>query len=218
MLCALPMMAQNKVVTGTVIDELGEPVIGATVRVEGTKTATVTDFDGNYKIEVPEKGKIVISYIGYKDMVTTGGQVKLETESNDLEEVVVVGYGTQKKAHLTGSVGTVDMNDVQDLAGGSLGSTLSGLVNGLSVAGGDARPGERAELYVRDARSLASLKGNVDTNTSPEPLYVIDGYIYPNDVKMGNIRQNPGAEAFSNLDPSEVESISVLKDVVSGIG
>ena len=118
---------------------------------------------------------------------------------------------------MTGSVGTVDMNDVQDLAGGSLGSTLSGLVNGLSVAGGDSRPGERAELYVRDARSLASLSGNVDTNTSPEPLYVIDGYIYPNDVKMGNIRQNPGAEAFSNLDPSEVESISVLKDAAAAV-
>ena len=217
MLCAMPMMAQNKVVTGTVIDELGEPVIGATVRVEGTKTATVTDFDGNYKLEVPQNGKIVISYIGYKDTPTTGGKVQLETNNTDLQEVVVVGYGTQKKAHLTGSVGTVDMNDVQDLAGGSLGSTLSGLVNGLSVAGGDSRPGERASLYVRDARSLASLSGNVDTNTSPEPLYVIDGYIYPNDVKMGNIRQNPGAEAFSNLDPSEVESISVLKDAAAAV-
>ena len=217
MLCALPMMAQNKVVTGTVIDELGEPVIGATVRVEGTKTATVTDFDGNYKLEVPQGGKIVVSYIGYKDKATTGGRIQLEANSNDLEEVVVVGYGTQKKAHLTGSVGTVDMNEVQDLAGGSLGSTLSGLVNGLSVSGGDARPGERATLYVRDARSLSSLSGNVDTNTSPEPLYVIDGYIYPNDVKMGNIRQNPGAEAFSNLDPSEVESISVLKDAAAAV-
>ena len=175
MLSALPMMAQNKVVTGTVIDELGEPVIGATVRVEGTKTATVTDFDGNYKLEVPQNGKVVISYIGYKDTPTTGGKVQLETNNTDLQEVVVVGYGVQKKAHLTGSVGTVDMNDVQDLAGGSLGSTLSGLVNGLSVAGGDSRPGERAELYVRDARSLASLSGNVDTNTSPEPFLLHSG-------------------------------------------
>ena len=70
---------------------------------------------------------------------------------------------------------------------------------------------------MRDARSLSSLAGNVDTNTNPEPLYVIDGYIYPNDVKMGNIRQNPGAEAFSNLDPSEVESISVLKDAAAAV-
>ena len=97
MLCALPMMAQNKVVTGTVIDELGEPVIGATVRVEGTKTATVTDFDGNYKLEVPNNGKIVISYIGYKDMATTGGRVQLETNNTDLQEVVVVGYGVRRR-------------------------------------------------------------------------------------------------------------------------
>ena len=80
-LCSIPAMAQNKVVTGTVFDEMNEPVIGATVRVEGTKTATVTDFDGNYKIEVPKNGKIIISYIGYKDKVTTGGQTKLEVSS-----------------------------------------------------------------------------------------------------------------------------------------
>ena len=212
MLCAMPTFAQNKVVTGTVVDDLGEPVIGATVRVQGTKTATVTDFDGNYKIEVPKGGKVVVSYIGFKDTPTTGGKVQLATSSNDLEEVVVVGYGVQKKAHLTGSVGSVPMDDIQDLAGGSLGSALSGLVNGLSTDGGESRPGERTELYVRDAKSISSLKGTKDTNTSNEPLYVIDGYIYPNDVKMGDIRQNLGAEAFSNLDPAEVESISVLKD------
>ena len=211
-------MAQNKVVTGTVIDDLGEPVIGATVRVEGTKIATVTDFDGNYKIEVPEKGKIVISYIGYKDATTTGGRLQLESDSNDLEEVVVVGYGTQKKAHLTGSVGTVDMNDAAEITAGSLGATLSGLVNGLSVDDSDSKPGARAELYIRDAKSQAALKGyNATTNGSTEPLYVIDGYIYPNDVKVGNDRQNLGAEAFSNLDASEVESISVLKDAAAAV-
>ena len=217
MICAMPTFAQNKVVTGTVVDDLGEPVIGATVRVQGTKTATVTDFDGNYKIEVPKGGKVVVSYIGFKDTPTTGGKVQLATSSNDLEEVVVVGYGVQKKAHLTGSVGSVPMDDIQDLAGGSLGSALSGLVNGLSTDGGESRPGERTELYVRDAKSISALKGTKDTNTSNEPLYVIDGYIYPNDVKMGDIRQNLGAEAFSNLDPAEVESISVLKDAAAAI-
>ncbi len=213
----IPAMAQNKVVTGTVIDEMGEPVIGATVRVEGSKAATVTDFDGNYKIEVPKNGKVIISYIGYKDKVTTGGQVKLETDSNDLEEVVVVGYGTQKKAHLTGSVGTVDMNEIQDLSSGSLGATLSGLVNGLSVEGGDSRPGESAQLYIRDAQSVNGLRGTLNTNTSPQPLFVIDGYIYPNDVKVGSTSQNLGAEAFNNLDPAEVESISVLKDAAAAV-
>ena len=219
MMCSLPALAQNKTVTGTVIDETGEPVIGATVRVEGTQTAVVTDLDGNYSIEVPKDGKIVVSYIGYKDMPTTGGRIQLQTDSNDLEEVVVVGYGVQKKAHLTGSVGTVPMDDIQDLSAGSLGSTLNGLVNGLSVSGGDSRPGERAELYIRDSRALSSLGGSLNTNTNPEPLYVIDGYIYPNDVKTGTSgsRVNLGAEAFSNLDPSEVESISVLKDASAAV-
>ena len=205
-------LAQNQTVTGTVIDEMGEPVIGATVRVEGTKTATVTDFDGNYRLEVPKGGKITVSYIGYKDTVTKGGQLKLEPNANELEEVVVVGYGTQKKAHLTGAVGTVDMDDVKDLANGNLASALSGLVNGMSVEGGDARPGEPARISIRDVSSL----GDVGS-TAQQPLFVIDGYIYPNDVKVGNTYQNLGAEAFNNLDPSEVESISVLKDASAAV-
>ena len=212
LLMALPMMAQNKTVQGTVIDENGEPVIGATVRVEGTKTATVTDFDGNYKLDVPKGGKIVVSYIGYKDAVTTGGQLQLEEDNSTLEEVVVVGYGVQKKAHLTGSVSTVPVDEIQDLASGGLASTLSGLVNGLSVSGGESRPGENARLMIRDTNSLGEVG-----STAQEPLFVIDGYIYPNDVKVGNITQNLGAEAFNNLDPSEVESISVLKDASAAV-
>ena len=196
MTCAMPAMAQNQTVQGIIVDENGEPVIGATIRVEGTKNAAVTDFDGNYKIEVPKGGKVVVSYIGYKDAVVKGGRTQLE-------EVVVVGYGTQKKAHLTGSVSTVPVDEIQDLASGGLASTLSGLVNGLGVSGGDARPGENARLTIRDTNSL----GDVGS-TAQQPLFVIDGYIYPNDVKVGNSYQNLGAEAFNNLDPSEVESIN----------
>ena len=132
--CALPVAAQNKVVQGTVVDEHGDPIIGATVRVAGTKTATVTDLDGNYKLNVPNGGKLTVSYIGYKDVSTTGGRLQLSAVNTDLDEVVVVGYGTQKKAHLTGSVVTVPVEDLQDLANGGLGSSLSGLVNGLSVS------------------------------------------------------------------------------------
>lgn len=212
MMCSLPALAQNKTVTGTVIDETGEPVIGATVRVEGTQIAAVTDLDGNYTIEVPKDGKLVVSYIGYKDMTTAGGRIQLQTDSNDLEEVVVVGYGVQKKAHLTGAVGTVPMDDIQDLSSGSLASTLSGLVNGMSVSGGDARPGENARISIRDVNSLGEIG-----STAQQPLFVIDGYIYPNDVKVGTITQNLGAEAFNNLDPSEVESISVLKDASAAV-
>ena len=212
LLMALPALAQNKTQQGTVVDENGEPVIGATVKVEGTKDATVTDLDGNYKLDVPKNGKVIISYIGYKDMVTTGGRVQLEEDNSTLEEVVVVGYGTQKKAHLTGSVATVPVDEIQDLAAGGLASTLGGLVNGLGVSGGDARPGENARLSIRDTNSLSDVG-----STAQEPLFVIDGYIYPNDVKVGNSSQNLGAEAFNNLDPSEVESISVLKDASAAV-
>lgn len=206
-------MAQNQTVTGTVLDEAGEPVIGATVTVTGTKTATITDFDGNYKIDVPKGGKVTITYIGYlSKTVTPGGTVSLEEDKQTLEEVVVVGYGTQKKAHLTGSIATVDMNDVQDLANGGLASSLSGLVNGLSVTGGDARPGENATMRIRDVNSLGEIGSNAQS-----PLYVIDGYIYPNDVKVGSTYHNLGEEAFNNLDPSEVESISVLKDASAAV-
>ena len=212
MTCSMPAMAQNQTVQGTIVDENGEPVIGATIRVEGTKNAAVTDFDGNYKIEVPKGGKVVVSYIGYKDAVVKGGRTQLEEDNSQLEEVVVVGYGTQKKAHLTGSVSTVPVDEIQDLASGGLASTLSGLVNGLGVSGGDARPGENARLTIRDTNSL----GDVGS-TAQQPLFVIDGYIYPNDVKVGNSYQNLGAEAFNNLDPSEVESISVLKDASAAV-
>ena len=206
-------VAQNQTVTGTVLDEMGEPVIGATVTVDGTKNATVTDLDGNYKIQAPKGAKVTITYIGYMPMtVAPGGTVKLQEDKQTLEEVVVVGYGTQKKAHLTGSVASVEVDDIQDLANGGLASSLGGLVNGLSVSGGDSRPGENARLSIRDVGSMGDIG-----STAQQPLFVIDGYIYPNDVKVGNSTQNLGAEAFNNLDPSEVESISVLKDASAAV-
>lgn len=211
---SMPAMAQDQVVKGQVVDENGEPVIGASVTLASDKSkGTVTDFDGNYQLSVPKGGKITITYIGYMPQtIKPGGKTQLQVDSQSLEEVVVVGYGSQKKAHLTGSVATVDMNDVQDLANGGLASSLSGLVNGLSVSGGDARPGENATMRIRDVNSLGEIG-----STAQSPLYVIDGYIYPNDVKVGSTYHNLGEEAFNNLDPSEVESISVLKDASAAV-
>ena len=211
---SMPAMAQDQVVKGQVVDENGEPVIGASVTLASDKSkGTVTDFDGNYQLSVPKGGKITITYIGYMPQtIKPGGKTQLQVDSQSLEEVVVVGYGSQKKAHLTGSVSTVEMDDIQDLANGGLATSLSGLVNGLSVSGGDARPGENARLSIRDVGSLGEVG-----STAQQPLFVIDGYIYPNDVKVGNTYQNLGAEAFNNLDPSEVESISVLKDASAAV-
>lgn len=212
MICALPALAQNKLVKGSVVDEKGEPIIGASVLVKGTSTGTVTDLDGNYKLEIPENSKLTISYIGYESQISNGGKVTLKENNANLNEVVVVGYGSQKKAHLTGSVSTIPMEDIKDFASGDLASTLRGLVPGLSVSGGNARPGTAAQIYIRDASDVSAVG-----STAQQPLFVIDGFIYPNDVKVGNSTENLGAEAFNNLDPNEVESISVLKDASAAV-
>lgn len=211
---ASPVLAQNTDIRGTVVDEHGEPIIGASVRVEGQDGGVITDLDGNYVIKAPKGAKVTITYIGYEPMtVTGGGRVQLKEDSQNLDELVVVGYGVQKKAHLTGSVATVPVDEIQDLASGDLASTLEGLVNGLSISGGNSRPGESATMYVRGANSISAGVGA----TPQQPLFVIDGYVYPNDLKVGRASQNPGAEAFNNLDPSEVESITVLKDASAAV-
>lgn len=211
---AVPAFSQNQTIKGTVVDENGEPIIGASVRVDGKEgSGVITDLNGNYNISVAKGSKVTISYIGYvPQTVTPGGKVQLKEDSQNLDEVVVVGYGVQKKAHLTGSVATVPMDEIQDLASGGLANTLSGLVNGLNVSGGESRPGENARMYIRDTNSLTSVGSQAQ-----EPLFVIDGYIYPNDMKVGNSTQNLGSEAFNNLDPSEVESITVLKDASAAV-
>lgn len=211
--CAIPAMAQNTTtIKGTVVDENGDPVIGATVRVPGTKQATVTDLDGNYSISAPKGTTLTVTYVGYKQLSTKGGRIMLKEGDTDLDEVVVVGYGTQKRAHLTGSVESIPVDEIQDISSGNLASTLSGLVSGLSVSGGESQPGEAARITIRTANTLGDIGSTVQ-----QPLFVIDGYIYPNDVKVGNVQQNLGAEAFNNLDPAEIESISVLKDASAAV-
>lgn len=208
--------AQDTTYTGTVVDSSDEPLIGATVRVvPDSKVATITDIDGKFTIKVPKGKSVQVSYIGFMPVkISNFSQTKvvLREDSESLDEVIVVGYGSQKKAHLTGAISTVPMEDVRDLADGNLASTLSGLVNGLSVVGGDARPGDPASVYVRGVRSLGEVGSTVQ-----QPLFVIDGVVYNNDVKVGNITTNPGADAFNNLDPSDVESITVLKDASAAV-
>jgi TonB-linked SusC/RagA family outer membrane protein len=209
------LLAQSGTITGKVLDESGEPIIGASVQVIGTTTGTITDADGNFSIAAPAKSNLQISYIGFISQnvkAENGKSITLKEDNQQLEEVVVVGYGVQKKAHLTGSVATVQMNEIQDLSSAGVASILSGMINGVSVSGGDARPGENATIKIRDANSLTDIGV-----TAQEPLYVIDGYIYPNDVKVGDVSENLGATAFNNLDPSVIESISVLKDASAAV-
>ncbi len=214
LLGVLPLSAQTQY-KATVVDEADRPIVGATAVVKGTSNGTTTGVDGSFILAVPAKATVQVSFLGYiTEEIDNFAQTKivLKEDKQQIEEVVVVGYGAQKKAHLTGSVATVPMDEIQDLASGDLGSTLAGLMNGVSVSGGDQRPGSRATIYIRDVNSL-----NAVGSSAQEPLYVIDGYIYPNDVKIGNSTQNLGAEAFSTIDPSTVESISVLKDAAAAV-
>lgn len=212
---SLPASADDLLYQATVVDANDEPLMGATVKVPDTQNVTVTGLDGKFSIKVPQGKSVEISYIGFKTVTVTDFSQKtivLDEDTQNLDEVVVVGYGTQKKAHLTGAISTVNMDDVQDLANGNLASSLSGLVNGLGVSGGEGRPGEAARLSIRGSDRLASIGV-----AAQEPLFVIDGFIYPNDVRIGQGQQNSGSVAFNNLDPSEIESISVLKDAAAAV-
>ena len=196
-------VSAQKTVKGTVVDANGEPVIGATVQIKGSGTGTITDLDGNFSLaNVPAKAVLEVSYIGYITETITNlnnPKVTLKEDSQQLEEVVVVGYGTQKKAHLTGAIETVPMDDITDLGSSDLAGSLRGLVNGVSIESTSNRPGEASTLSIRGASNLTAL----GVSAQP-PLYVIDGFILD-------------ANAFNNLDPSTIESISILKDAAAAV-
>ncbi len=208
-LAPMTALAQDKTVKGTVLDETGEPVIGATIQVVGQKTGgTVTDLDGNYELSVPADAKITVSYIGYlTQTVKPGGVIRLAEDNQSLEEVVVVGYGTQKMKNVTGAVETISPKDIQDLSVGSLGDALVGMFNGVSVSANGYRPGQSPSLNIRQSDVMArSTTPDATRGGSPDPtpLYVIDGFISTE-------------TAFNNLDVSEVESITVLKDASAAV-
>ncbi len=208
-LFALPAHAQqSRTVSGTVAFEDGEPVIGATVKVDGTTNGTLTDVDGKYSITVPANGKLVVSFIGYATQTITdftNTRIVLIEDALKLDDVVVVGYGVQKKAHLTGAIATTDMDDVTDLSTGDLSSALRGLMNGVSVSStGTSRPGVASRISIRENNIASGMSSANET----DPLYVIDGYAYP---------VEEGRNAFNNLDATMVESISVLKDASAAV-
>ncbi len=201
MMLSVPAFAQ-KTYTGTVVDENGEPVIGAAVKIIGTTSGTITDFDGKFNLAIPAGKSIEISFIGYiTQRISNFKNLKivLKEDTQQLEEVVVVGYGVQKKAHLTGSVETVPMKELQDIPTGNIASALSGMINGVSVNGGESRPGENATIYIRGANNMSEIG-----SSAQQPLFVIDGFILD-------------ATAFNNLDASSIENISVLKDASAAV-
>lgn len=207
--------SNKKNVSGTVVDFSGVPIPGVNVIEKGTNNGVVTDFDGKYSLTVNSKGIIVFSFIGMKtlEMPVEGKSVinaSLKEDTESLDEVVVVGYGTQKREEVTGSVATVKMSEIEDLPVGNLASALVGRVLGVSISGGESRPGGSAQIVIRNP-----VTGNDVTakdGSSTDPLFVIDGVVQ---INPDNGRSDP--TLFNNLDASEVESISFLKDASAAI-
>lgn len=190
------LSAADKKVTGQITDESGEPLIGATVLVLGTQTGTATDIDGNYELTAPVGKTIKVTYIGYvaqQEKVVAGKDVYnfiLKEEATSLDDVVVVGYGVQKRSEVTGSISTVKGEAIRDFSVNSVADALSGMSAGVSVTKSTGSPGEEPDILIRGAGSI---------NGMP-PLYIVDG------VKQGT--------GF-NFNMRDVQSIEVLKDAGS---
>ncbi|MDP4273516.1 MAG: SusC/RagA family TonB-linked outer membrane protein [Bacteroidota bacterium] len=201
------------IVKGVVKTSTGDPVPGVTVMIKSTKTGTVTDVDGKYSIRAIEQDVLVFSAIGMKKQeIPVGKQSQIDvTMAEDatlLQETVVVGYGSQKKANLTSAVEVIAPKEVADLPVSNLGAALSGRVNGLSVTGGMARPGVSASLEIRSPFSYSKDGGSLN------PILIIDDVIQ---IDGSSSSQAPDYSRFNNLDPSEIESITILKDGAAAI-
>ena len=189
--------AQTIKVSGQVVDQEGEPLIGATVKVKGATTGSITDFDGNFTIDAPANGTLVVSYVGYKDReIAVRGRailnkIEMESDAMMLDQVVVVGYGVQKKADLTGSVSIVNADELKRVSHSNISSMLEGKVAGVQITS-DGQPGADPSVRIRGIGSFGSTA----------PLYVIDG------VPMGT--------TIRDFSPNDIETIQVLKDASAG--
>lgn len=188
--------AQQSVdVSGNVKDEAGEPVIGATVTEDGTQNATVTDMDGNFRLKTKPGAKLKITYIGFKPQTVTAGpsmNITIQEDNNVMDELVVTGYTTQRRADLTGSVAVMDMDEPMSAANPNMLSSMQGKLAGVTIAD-DAAPG--------GGSSTIRVRGMSTVNPNNSPLYIIDGVAT--------------TENLNSLNPADIESIQVLKDASS---
>lgn len=202
----LQLMAQTRTIKGEVTDaQNGEALIGATVMVEGEKGGTVTDFDGNFSLQVSSSAKkIKVSYVGYIDKVLSisdNMKVKLESDSKALADVVVIGYGTARKSDLTGSVATVKSKDFNKGLVSSPEQLINGKVSGVQIMSNSGSASAGSTIRVRGGASL---------NASNDPLIVLDGV----PLEQGGISGN-SSNFLSMINPSDIESMTVLKDASS---
>lgn len=186
---------QAKTVTGTVTDVSGEPIIGANIRIKGTTTGTITDIDGNFSIEAEPQSVIEVSYIGYLTQETVINNQKsirflLKEDTKTLDEVVVIGYGVQKKADLTGSVANINTEKLNTQSNANIGQALQGKIAGVDIVSQGGAPGSGTRLMVR----------GIGTLNNASPLYIVDG-MYMNSI--------------DHINPNDIASIDVLKDASS---
>lgn len=193
----LAIQQQDQKLKGQVIDaQTGDPVIGVNVLVKGTTNGTITDIDGKYELNAPAGAVLQISFIGYKtvEITATASEqtIKLQEDTETLEEVVVVGYGVQKKESLTGAMSTLKENRLKDVTTPTVENMLNGKVSGVYVAPGSGQPGSNGAVQIRGRATLSG---------STSPLWVIDGVI---------VGEDPGV-----LNPSDIENMTILKDAAS---
>lgn len=192
----------QQTITGTVTDDDGIPLPGATVTVIGTNRGTTTDFDGNFSIEAREGDKLQISFVGFQTFeVSISNQkellITLETDNASLDEVVVVGYGTQKRSDLTGAVSSVTEGEFNRGVVNNPGDLLQGKVSGLNVTNTSGEPGAGQDIVIRGVGTLRS---------GTSPLYVIDGFVLDN--SSNGVPTNP----MNFINTQDIESMTVLKD------
>lgn len=194
--------AQDINVKGRVIDENGEPIIGANILIKGTTNGTITDYDGNFTLEVSDKNAIIrIGYIGYKDYEVSASQqnlvIVLKENTEMLEDVVVIGYGTVKKSDATGSVTAIKPDDFNKGLQTTAQDALVGKMSGVNVVSGSGAPGSSATIRIRSGASLSA---------SNDPLIVIDG------VPVDNSTIEGGGNVIGAINPNDIETFTILKD------
>ena len=196
-LTTLSMFAAERLIKGIIKDEKGEPVIGASIQVKGTTIGTISGYDGDFELSVPEDAKtLVITYVGMKPMevaIKDNLQITLKEDSEVLKDVVVTGYGNVSKGSFAGSAQTVKAETIEKKAPSEISKALANEVAGVQVIQTSGQPGSNATIRIRGIGSI---------NASRAPLYVVDGVAYDGDI--------------SSIDPSDIASTTILKDATAG--
>ncbi len=204
LVCMTPLWAfsQNITVTGTVLDEAGDPLIGATVQQKGAANGIATDIDGNFKLNVPKNATLVVSYVGYNTQsVAVDGRINititLKENAEMLDEVVVVGYGQMKRSDMTGSVVSVNDAAIKKSIPTSIDQVLQGRAAGVQIQANSGTPGASTSIRIRGINSL---------NATNQPIFVIDG------VVIDSATDDESSNPLSAINPSDIVSMDILKD------